>query len=124
MANHEKSCILMKIQENSIKINRFRKAGWLGRRIWLVKSPKILFSKIFFLEILENLRKSAQLLHGPALGRARTGSAQLRTPKKRLQDPNLGESFLLLGWMDSKPLISDVFEFLSVFNSGTTRCRA
>ena len=107
----------MKIQEKSIKINRFLKAGRPEPGIWQAKSPKILFSKNIFLKNLENLRKSARLLHGPA-------PAQLRTPKNRFLDPDLGENFLLLGWMGSQPLISDVFEFLSVFNSGTTRCRA
>ena len=50
------------------------------------------------------------------LRRARTGSAQLRTPKNRFLDPALGEKILLLGWMVSESLISDVFEFPSVFN--------
>ena len=100
-----------------MEINRFRKAGRPGPGIWLVKSPKNTFLRNIFLKNLENLRKSARLLHGPA-------PAQLRTPKNRFLDPDLGENFLLLGWMGSQPLISDVFEFLSVFNSGTTRCRA
>ena len=104
----------MKIQENSSKINRFRKDGWLGQRIWQVKSPKILFKK-YFLGNLENLRKSSRLLLGPApassgeLGPARSSSG----PQKI---DFWSEKILLLGWMVSESLISDVFEFPSVFN--------
>ena len=69
-----------KSNKNSIKINRFRKDGWLGQGIWQAKSPKILFSKNIFLENLGNLRKSSRLLLGPApassgeLGPARPSS--------------------------------------------------
>ena len=115
MANHEKSCILMKIQENSIKINRFRKAGRLEAGIWQAKSPKILFSKSFFLKNLENLKKSARLLHGPAP--ASSGELGPARPSSGPQKIDFwSQNFLLLGWMVSESLISDVFEFPSVFN--------
>ena len=111
VGNHEKSCILMKIQENSSKINRFRKDGWLGQ----VKSPKILFFKQYFLENLENLRKSSRLLLGPAPA----SSGELGPARPNSGPPKIdfwGGIFFLLGWMVSESLISDVFEFPSVFN--------
>ena len=105
----------MKIQENSIKINRFRKAGRLEPGIWQAKSPKILFSKNVFLKNLENLRKSARLLLGPAP--ASSGELGPARPSSGPQKIDFwGENFLLLGWMVSESLISDVFEFPSVFN--------
>ena len=104
-------------------INRFRKAGRLGPGIWQVKSPKILFSGNIFLGNLGNLRKSSRLLLGPAPA----SSGELGPARPNSGPPKIdfwGETFFLLGWMVSESLIPDVFEFPSVFNSGTTRCRA
>ena len=85
-----------KFNKNSIEINRFRKDGWLGQGIWQAKSPKILFSKKFFSEKSgksEKIRPIAPRAGSGQLGGARTGSAQLRTPKNPFLDPDLGDFF-------------------------------
>ena len=86
------------------------RAGDLASKI----SPKYFFGK-YFSEKLENPRKSTRLLLSPAPA----SSGELGPARPSSGPPKIdfwGENFLLLGWMVSESLISDVFEFPSVFN--------
>ena len=78
------------------KPNQFWVAGRLGPRIWQVKSFKILFFKKYFAGKSwksEKILPIAPRAGSGQLGRARTGSAQLRTPKNRF----LGWKFFIAG---------------------------
>ena len=90
--------------------------GWPARAEDLAsKISQNPFLGKYFLGNLENLRKSSRLLLGPAP--ASSGELGPARPSSGPQKIDFwSQNFLLLGWMVSESLISDVFEFPSVFN--------